>query len=80
MHDEYEDLCLCDASELPDFEYGETILSDYWSRIIDIKLPSGDKRYGNLVRVAFACLSLPLSNAETERAFSRLRKLQTEYR
>lgn len=45
-----------------------------------MKFPSGRFRYSNLCRLAFICLSLPHSNAETERCFSLVRKVQSDYR
>ena len=47
----------------------------------DLKLAFGSsKRFPNLCNLAKACLVLPVSNAEVERVFSLLKKIQTEFR
>ena len=47
----------------------------------DIKeLFSKQPRYPNLSKLALACVVLPNSNADSERIFSMLKKIQTEHR
>ena len=47
----------------------------------DIKeLFSKRPRYPNLSKLALACVVLPNSNADSERIFSMLKKIQTEHR
>jgi hypothetical protein len=47
----------------------------------DIKeLFSIQPRYPNLSKLALACVVLPNSNADSERIFSMLKKIQTEHR
>ena len=46
----------------------------------DVDLPTGKKRFARLSTVAVAALSLPHSNADPERCFSMLRKIQTDQR
>lgn len=77
---ELSDFTLAPASELPPFVYGETFLDQYWFDVADMSLPTGRKRFVNLSEVALTALSLPHSNAEAERCFSLVRKIQTDYR
>ncbi len=42
--------------------------------------PDGAVRFPNLSRLAKCVLALPVSNAETERVFSIVRKIVTDYR
>lgn len=47
----------------------------------DIELTfASSKRFPTLCKLAKSCLVLPVSNAEVERIFSMLKKVQTEFR
>ena len=53
----------------------------FWGIMCDIKeLFSKQPRYLNLSKLALACVVLPNSNADSERIFSMLKKIQTEHR
>ena len=53
----------------------------FWGEMCDIKeLFSKQPRYPNLSKLALACVVLPNSNADSERIFSMLKKIQTEHR
>ena len=51
----------------------------FWGEMCDIKeLFSKQPRYPNLSKLDLACVILPNSNADSERIFSMLNKIQTE--
>jgi hypothetical protein len=53
----------------------------FWEEMCDIKeLFSKQPRYPNLSKLPMGCVVLPNSNADSERIFSMLRKIQTERR
>ena len=65
-------------------EEGKPIKSEelcaYWQQIGSMTTPDGTARFPNLSRLAKSILALPVSNAETERVFSIVRKIVTDYR
>ena len=77
--EEFQDYQLANKEELPDFE--NTDIDIFWSKMTDVELAFGtSKRFPTLTRLAKACLVLPVSNADVERIFSMLKKIQTEFR
>ena len=55
-------------------------LSVYWQEIGRMKTLCGTPRFPNFTPLAECILSLPISNADTERVFSIVRKIVTDYR
>ena len=55
-------------------------LCAYWQQIGKMTTLGSTARFPNLSRLAKCILSLPVSNADTERVFSIVRKIITEYR
>ena len=55
-------------------------LCEYWQKIGEMKTASGELRFPNLTKLFKCLLSLPHSNADTERVFSIVRKILTEQR
>ena len=53
---------------------------DYWYRILYLQSPMGEQRYKNLATLALQLLSIPASNAGSERVFSVVRRIKTEFR
>ena len=53
---------------------------DYWYRILHFQSPMGEQRYKNLATLALQLLSIPASNADSERVFSVVRPVKTEFR
>ena len=53
---------------------------DYWYRILYFQSPTGEQRYKNLATLALQLLSIPASNAGSERVFSVVRRIKTEFR
>ncbi|XP_060588036.1 uncharacterized protein LOC132743524 [Ruditapes philippinarum] len=78
--DEFLDYQLTPNEELPNFSPDETRLDTYWLEMEGMLLLDGQKRFKNLPVVALAALSLPHSNADPERCFSMVRKIQTDHR
>ena len=80
LMEEYQDYQLAPASELPSFNPDVTRIDSFWFDMQMTKLPTGKYHFRNLVSVALTALSLPHSNADPERCFSILRKIQTDQR
>ena len=57
-----------------------TEVCSYWQVIGNMKNINGTTRFSLLTRLAKCSLSLPHSNADTERVFSIVRKIITDYR
>ena len=53
---------------------------NYWYRILHFKSPMGEQCYKNLATLALHLLSIPASNADSERVFSLVRRIKTEFR
>jgi len=51
-----------------------------WQEIGRMKTLCGTPRFPNFTRLAKCILSLPISNADTEKVFSIVRKIVTDYR
>jgi hypothetical protein len=86
LEEETLDYMLFPSSGLPcvTCEEGNKIKSEevcaYWQQIGRMTTPDGIARFPNLSRLAKTILALPVSNAETERVFSIVRKIVTDYR
>ena len=52
----------------------------YWQEVGRMKTLGGTARFPNFTRLAKCVLSLPVSNADTERVFSIVRNIVTDYR
>lgn len=79
VEDEFTDYSLSPSSDLPPYSKDGSLL-DFCYSMADMTLPSGDKRYQYLPDLAIVALTLPHSNAATERCFSIVRKVQTDFR
>ena len=55
-------------------------LCSYWQAISEMKTLRGTVRFPNLCKLCKCLLALPVSNAETERVFSMVQKIITDYR
>lgn len=53
---------------------------DFWLNIKSMKSPMGDYKYGNLDTLALQLLFIPASNADSERVFSLVRRIKTDFR
>ena len=52
----------------------------FWSEVSNIKTFDGRNRFSMLCHLIFGLLSIPCSNADSERGFSTLRKIHTDQR
>lgn len=78
LQEEFDDYVVTPASELPSEEKG---VDNFWSLMADIKDPFTVKpRFGLLSKLAKSCCVIPTSNADPERIFSMLKKIQTDMR
>ena len=55
-------------------------LNQFWHAVSQMKLPSGSLQFQQLYQLSKVLLTLPHSNADTERVFSMLKKIQTDSR
>ncbi|KAL3853878.1 hypothetical protein ACJMK2_013177 [Sinanodonta woodiana] len=76
----FRDFQLSPASDLPSFTQGKTPLDVFWVNMNRVSTPLKKPRFPNLAKLSMAALSLPHSNADPERCFSILRKIQTDHR
>ena len=85
IEEETLDYMLLPSSALPSVHREEgkptksTELCVYWQQVGGMTTLGGGPRFHNLSRLAKCILSLPVSNAETERVFSIVRKIITDY-
>ncbi|XP_056003345.1 uncharacterized protein LOC125662754 isoform X2 [Ostrea edulis] len=79
LEDETSDYILTPLSDLPTFD-ADTTLNQFWNTMGNLKLPSGQKQFQLLHQLSKIVLTLPHSNADTERTFSMLKKIQTDSR
>ena len=79
LADEAQDYYLTPKSELPTLEEGGRI-DEYWLKVFKLQTGSGKLRFSLLGDVMKPLMSIPNSNADSERVFSMLRKIHTEFR
>ena len=83
IEEETLDYMLLPPSSLPSIVHEADKNEDlcgYWQQIGKIVKADGSVRFPHLTRLAQRLLALPVSNAETERVFSIMRKIVTDYR
>ena len=85
LEEEILDYKLAPKADLPSIELSEASssvgveLCSYWEEIERVKTLDGRPRFPHLTSLAKCVLSLPVSNADTERVFSNVRKIVTDY-
>ena len=52
----------------------------FWLNVLNMKSPMGALKYESLGTLALQLLSIPVSNADSERVFSLVRRIKTTYR
>ena len=57
-----------------------TDVCSYWQQVGQMRVLNGALRFPNLTKLAKCVLALPVSNADTERVFSIVKKIVTSYR
>ena len=79
LEDEYADYCVTPAKEMP--AHNDIRVDEYWGKVSAMTNRITDtQRFPRLCKIAQALLTMPNSNADCERLFSIVRKVQTEYR
>ncbi|XP_053396898.1 uncharacterized protein LOC123551437 [Mercenaria mercenaria] len=80
LEEEYGDLQVLRSNVLPEYDE-HTKLDEYWGKLASMRNKiTGKSRFPTLTRLACALLTIPNSNADCERTFSCVRKVQTELR
>ena len=76
--EEFLDFLMAPADELPKTDDG---VDTFWGLMSDIQDTfTGKQRFPILSKLAKACCVVPVSNADPERIFSMLKKIQTDMR
>ena len=52
----------------------------FWMAVLKMKLPMGEPKYVNLATLALELLAIPASNTDSERVFSLVRRVKTDFR
>ena len=76
LEEEVLDYKLAPLSSMPT----TTDICSYWQEVGQMYVLNGTLRFPNLAKLAKCILTLPLSNADTERVFSIVKKIVTSYR
>ena len=80
MEEEYEEFQITPEADLPNIK-NEGRLDEYWDEVsLMINKVTKDPSFPLLSKLATAMLTIPNSNADCERVFSMIRKIQTDYR
>ncbi|XP_060074370.1 zinc finger protein 862-like [Ylistrum balloti] len=81
LEEEYREFQLCPDADLPKWEDGKTPVDSFWGGIASCKTAvTRSMRFPILYKLATSLCTLPNSNADCERVFSVLRKVQTDQR
>ena len=51
----------------------------FWVRVLSTKSPIGEQKYFHLATLSLQLLFIPASNADSERVFSLVRRIKTEF-
>ena len=63
-----------------DVKMSEKNAINFWLNVKCMKSPMDDYKYTNLTTLAMHLLSIPSSNADSEKVFSLVRRVKTEFR
>ena len=81
VEEEYEEFQITPEADLPNYTKNEGRLDEFWGQVnLMTNKVTKDPRFPLLSRLATAMLTIPNSNADCERDFSVVRKIQTDYR
>ena len=80
LEDEWLDYQLRPSTDLPTYTPGDTRIDSFWGDMSRSKAGTGQPRFGTLCAVVLPLLSLPNSNADSERVFSMAKKIDTDSR
>ena len=76
LRDEFTDYQLMQETEVP----REEEVDVFWGKVGQMRRLSGNQRFPVLSKLAKGVLCIPHSNASSERAFSILKKVKTDFR
>ncbi|KAL5013084.1 hypothetical protein ScPMuIL_011635 [Solemya velum] len=79
LSEEIVDYQVSPLSDFPTLECDDR-LDDFWLRMEEVQLTNGQHRFRNISRFNLVALSLPHSNADAERCFSMLKKIEMDTR
>ncbi|CAC5413355.1 KCNT1 [Mytilus coruscus] len=80
LEDQASDYILSPKSDLPPYDKENTTMNQFWQSMAQRKIPSGQPQFDLLFQLSKVMLTIPHSNADTERTFSMLKKIQTDSR
>lgn len=81
LKDEWEEYQLMPDALLPQTSQDQrSIPKEFWPKIFELKTGFGQERFPLIRQLYQVLLCLPHSNADSERVFSNVRKIHTEYR
>ncbi|KAL5012296.1 hypothetical protein ScPMuIL_010847 [Solemya velum] len=80
LHEEFVDFQLSDPKDLPRFDGENPDVDQFWGAVSKQKTVTGKLQFPQLSTLAQALLTIPNSNADSERTFSIVRKIHTESR
>ena len=52
----------------------------FWLKVLAMQSPMGERKYSHLANLSLQLLSIPASNADSERVFSLVQRIRTEFR
>lgn len=86
LREEFLDFCLS-SSDLPTIQKykaadktEKNCVGDFWCKVSKLPTVDGKPRFETLCKLMFGLLTIPCSNADSERGFSMLRKIHTDQR
>jgi hypothetical protein len=80
LMDQYQDYQMASMEDLPTLEPGGRMDKFWFKMEKEVVCTTGQPRFQAISRLALVALSLPHSNADAERSFSMLKKIQTDTR
>ena len=75
---EYREFAIDDTISQTKKDFKEAF--DFWLYVKSLTSPMGETRYEELANLALCLLSIPTSNADSERVFSLVRRIKTDFR
>ncbi|CAC5378676.1 unnamed protein product [Mytilus coruscus] len=80
LEDQASDYILSPKSDLPPYDKENNTMNQFWQSMAQRKIPSGQPQFDLLFQLSKVMLTIPHSNADTERTFIMLKKIQTDSR
>ena len=80
LEDEANDYIVTPLQDLPKYDSNAIDLNQFWHAMGKLQLPGGKAQFPLLHQLSKTMLTITQSNADTERVFSMLKKIQTDSR